>query len=116
MEAFRSGAAWVLIATDLLGRGIDFKGVATVVNFDFPHSTAAYIHRVGRTGRAGRSGTAITFFTEAEADSLRAVANVMKARWEGGARALWWRQQCMEPRCQGVGKAWPPPVPVGLTG
>ena len=50
------GRTWVLVATDLIGRGMDFLGVNTVVNFDFPNSTTDYIHRVGRTGRAGRSG------------------------------------------------------------
>ena len=46
----------MLVATDLIGRGMDFLGVNTVINFDFPHSTTDYIHRIGRTGRAGRSG------------------------------------------------------------
>lgn len=45
---FRSGKVWLLIATDLLGRGMDFKGVNLVVNFDFPPSSASYIHRVGQ--------------------------------------------------------------------
>ena len=60
-------------------RGIDFKGVNTVINYDFPQTTVSYIHRIGRTGRAGRSGRAITFFTEEDAEQLRAIANVMKA-------------------------------------
>ena len=55
-SACRLGRTWVLVATDLIGRGMDFLGVNTVVNFDFPNSTTDYIHRVGRTGRAGRSG------------------------------------------------------------
>jgi superfamily II DNA/RNA helicase len=56
VDNFRSGRTWVLIATDLIGRGMDFVGVNTVVNYDFPKTTADYIHRVGRTGRAGRAG------------------------------------------------------------
>ena len=60
-------------------RGVDFKGVNTVINYDFPQTTVSYIHRIGRTGRAGRSGRAITFFTEEDAEQLRAIANVMKA-------------------------------------
>lgn len=63
-RAFRSGQVWVLICTELLGRGIDFKGVNLVINYDFPPSTVSYIHRIGRTGRAGRRGKAITFFTD----------------------------------------------------
>lgn len=66
IKKFRSGAVWVLICTDLMARGIDFKGVNTVINYDFPQSTVSYIHRIGRTGRAGRQGHAITFFTEAD--------------------------------------------------
>ena len=58
---------------------MDFKGVSLVVNYDFPQSTTSYIHRIGRTGRAGRAGRAITFFTEADAEQLRSIANVMKA-------------------------------------
>jgi ATP-dependent RNA helicase DDX52/ROK1 len=48
VEKFREGKTWVLIATDLLGRGMDFKGVNVVINYDFPHTSASYIHRVGR--------------------------------------------------------------------
>lgn len=44
---FRSGKTWVLIATDVLARGMDFKGVNCVINYDFPDSAAAYIHRIG---------------------------------------------------------------------
>ena len=53
---FRAGLTWLLIATDLVGRGMDFLGVTTVVNYDFPMSTHDYVHRVGRTGRAGHPG------------------------------------------------------------
>ena len=69
----------MLVATDLVGRGMDFAGVNTVINFDFPRSTTDYVHRVGRTGRAGRKGDAVTFFTEDDVGQLRAVANVMRA-------------------------------------
>jgi len=50
---FRLGKVWVLIATDLMARGMDFKGVRVVINYDFPPSVVQYIHRIGRTGRAG---------------------------------------------------------------
>lgn len=54
--ARRSGRTWVLVSTDVIGRGMDFVGVSTVVNYDFPASTMDYIHRIGRTGRAGHTG------------------------------------------------------------
>lgn len=79
VKSFRAGKIWVLICTDLMGRGIDFKGVNLVINYDFPQSAVSYIHRIGRTGRAGRVGQAITFFTEDDAVNLRSIANVMKA-------------------------------------
>lgn len=68
----------VLICTDLMARGIDFKAVKMVINYDLPQSSVAYIHRIGRTGRAGRTGEAITFFTEADVPHMRSIANVMK--------------------------------------
>lgn len=79
IQKFRLGEIWVLITTELLSRGIDFKGVNSILNFDFPESSASYIHRIGRTGRAGRKGVAVTLFSLDDADKLRAIANVMKA-------------------------------------
>jgi len=78
VRAFRSGGIWVLICTELMGRGIDFKGVNLVINYDFPPSAVSYIHRIGRTGRAGREGQAITYYTEADKPMLRCIANVMQ--------------------------------------
>ncbi|KAK7926148.1 hypothetical protein WMY93_008458 [Mugilogobius chulae] len=78
VNSFRSGHIWVLICTALLARGIDFKGVNLVLNYDFPTSAVEYIHRIGRTGRAGHCGKAITFFTENDKPLLRSIANVIK--------------------------------------
>mmetsp|Transcript_13352 Transcript_13352/g.38437 ORF Transcript_13352/g.38437 Transcript_13352/m.38437 type:complete len:654 (+) Transcript_13352:144-2105(+) len=75
---FRKGETWVLICTDLVARGVDFRAVNMVINYDLPTSGITYVHRIGRTGRAGRSGHAITMFTEADFENLRAIANVMK--------------------------------------
>ncbi|KAK2364087.1 DEAD-box ATP-dependent RNA helicase 57 [Trifolium repens] len=77
VDNFRAGKTWVLIATDVVARGMDFKGINCVINFDFPDSASAYIHRIGRSGRAGRSGEAITFYTEEDIPFLRNVANLM---------------------------------------
>lgn len=79
VKCFRAGKIWVLISTELMGRGIDFKGVNLVINYDFPTSAVAYIHRIGRTGRAGRPGKAITFYTEDDGSNLRSIANVMRS-------------------------------------
>ncbi|KAJ6817053.1 DEAD-box ATP-dependent RNA helicase 57 [Iris pallida] len=79
VDNFRAGRTWVLIATDVVARGMDFKGVNCVINYDFPDSASAYIHRIGRCGRAGRSGEAITFYTEEDKPFLRNIANVMEA-------------------------------------
>jgi ATP-dependent RNA helicase DDX52/ROK1 len=78
VEAFREGKIWVLVATDLLARGVDFRAVEMVINFDIPTTAVNYIHRIGRTGRAGRKGTAITFFTSNDRVHLRTIANVIR--------------------------------------
>ncbi|SJX65357.1 probable ROK1-ATP-dependent RNA helicase [Sporisorium reilianum f. sp. reilianum] len=78
VAAFRRGDVWVLICTELMARGIDFKGVQLVINYDFPQSVQSYIHRIGRTGRAGRQGRAITYFTKEDAAHLKTVVNVMR--------------------------------------
>ncbi|CAK9783418.1 ATP-dependent RNA helicase ROK1 [Cutaneotrichosporon oleaginosum] len=79
IDAFRRGDAWVLVVTDVLARGMDFRGVKVVVNYDFPQTVQSYIHRIGRTGRAGRPGKALTFFSNEDAPYLRTIANVLRA-------------------------------------
>lgn len=80
MAAFRKGEIWVIITTDLLARGVDFRGLNGVVNYDVPTSAAAYIHRVGRTGRAGREGgVAVTFYTKDDIPYVKPIANVIAA-------------------------------------
>jgi superfamily II DNA/RNA helicase len=71
MDAFRSGALNVLIASDIAARGLDIKGVTHIFNFDAPTLSKAYLHRVGRTGRAGAKGTGISLLTETEARVVR---------------------------------------------
>ncbi|EJW88371.1 hypothetical protein WUBG_00716 [Wuchereria bancrofti] len=75
---FRSGQIWILVCTDLMGRGLDLSGVNLVVNFDLPTSIISYIHRIGRAGRAGRRGHAITYFTENDLSFIRPIATVIK--------------------------------------
>jgi len=78
VEGFREGKIWILICTDVAGRGMDFKNARTVVNFDFPESAVDYVHRIGRTGRGGRKGTATTLFTEDDFGRVREIANIIK--------------------------------------
>ncbi|GAA5837774.1 hypothetical protein JCM11251_002319 [Rhodosporidiobolus azoricus] len=78
VKRFASGQVWCLICTDVMARGVDFKGVKLVINYDFPQSAMSYIHRIGRTGRAGKEGKAVTFFTKADAGHLKTIVNVMR--------------------------------------
>jgi len=78
IKDFRSGRLWFLVTTELLARGLDFPDVSCVINYDFPCTTASYIHRIGRTARAGKQGKAITLFTKDDANSLRTIVNVMR--------------------------------------
>lgn len=79
IRKFREGTLWMLIATDVLARGLDFLGVNTVINYDVPASPMAYVHRIGRTGRNGRNGLAITLFTEEDKLHLPRIFNIAKA-------------------------------------
>lgn len=63
LDAFKSGATQLLVATDVAARGLDIPNVGTVINYSFPLTIEDYIHRIGRTGRGGKSGKSITFFT-----------------------------------------------------
>ena len=64
MFKFKSGQLDVLVATDIVARGIDIDDIAMVINYDVPHDAEDYVHRIGRTARAARTGTAITFVSE----------------------------------------------------
>ncbi|KAF9998885.1 RNA-dependent ATPase rok1 [Entomortierella chlamydospora] len=94
VEGFRQGKIWVLIATELMARGVDFKGVNLVINYDFPQTVQSYIHRIGRTGRAGRSGEAITYFTNEDQTYLKSIVNVMR---ESGCEVADWMLEMKKP-------------------
>lgn len=64
LESFKSGEYDILVATDVVGRGLDVKGVKAVINYDMPKDIQTYTHRIGRTGRAGAKGLAISLVTE----------------------------------------------------
>ena len=88
VSRMRRGESWVMVSTEVMARGMDFKGVREVINYDFPTSVQSYIHRIGtwpavplarktrrylpgRTGRAGRDGKAVTYFTDEDAPYLK---------------------------------------------
>ena len=73
LERFRSGAIQILVATDVMSRGIDVQGIDAVINFDVPLDPEDYVHRIGRTGRAGAAGQAFTFMGPDEVTPLREI-------------------------------------------
>jgi len=77
VETFEKGELRVLVATDLMARGIDFEDVTHVVNFDLPESDEGYLHRIGRTGRADSAGVAINFIGPLDVEQLHAVERLM---------------------------------------
>ncbi|KAI9782672.1 MAG: RNA-dependent ATPase [Peltula sp. TS41687] len=88
LDAFKSGASPLLVATDVAARGLDIPDVRLVVNVTFPLTVEDYVHRIGRTGRAGNEGTAITLFTEHEKSLAGALINVLKAANQAVPEAL----------------------------
>ncbi|MUH38231.1 DEAD/DEAH box helicase [Zobellia amurskyensis] len=77
IEKFESGKSRILIATDVIARGIDIDKISTVISFDTPYYPENYIHRIGRTGRAGEQGKSILFYNEKEAELKDAIESLM---------------------------------------
>ncbi len=78
IEQFREGTNRILIATDVMARGLDIDHVSHVINFDTPHFPENYMHRIGRTGRAEREGHALLFSTEVEHDFVTTIEDLMQ--------------------------------------
>lgn len=78
VREFREGKSRVIVATDLLARGLDVPHVGYVVNFDLPFNGEDFLHRIGRTARAGRGGTAITFVTESDDRTYRKIQKYLE--------------------------------------
>ncbi|MEI7583183.1 DEAD/DEAH box helicase [Runella sp.] len=78
VNRFESGECRVLIATDIIARGLDVVEVSHVINFDMPEHPETYIHRIGRTGRVDKKGIAISFITENEKEQQEAIENLMQ--------------------------------------
>ncbi len=77
LKRFNEGDCRILIATDLVARGLDFDDVTHVVNFDLPQDPESYMHRIGRTGRISKKGVAITFVTDKDAEARKQVEELM---------------------------------------
>ena len=73
LDGFKTGEYRVLVATDIMARGIDVIGIELVINYDLPSQAEDYVHRIGRTARAGMEGHAISFVTPAEQGEIRAI-------------------------------------------
>ena len=78
----KNGKLDIIIATDVAARGLDVERISHVVNYDIPHDTESYVHRIGRTGRAGRKGDAILFVAPREKRLLSAIENATRQRIE----------------------------------
>ena len=94
IDAFASDEVDILVATDVLARGIDIAKVNYVVNFDLPTQAEDYVHRIGRTGRAGERGFAVSFVTPDNAQELREIEKLigrqipyMKLEWDGSEQS-----------------------------
>ncbi len=80
VDKLKSGRLDILVATDVVARGLDVDRISHVVNYDIPYDTEAYIHRIGRTGRAGRSGEAILFVTPREQRLLHSIEKATRQK------------------------------------
>lgn len=78
VNSFKDGTYTVLIATDIIARGLDIEDVSHVINFDLPEQPESYIHRIGRTGRADRKGEAISLISDFETDMLSSIETLME--------------------------------------
>lgn len=77
MREFKSGRINILVATDIVSRGIDIDDIRLVINYDVPHDSEDYVHRIGRTARANNDGCAITFVSEKEQTQFKGIENFL---------------------------------------
>ena len=78
LEAFRSGQARILVATDIAARGIDVPAISHVINYELPNEPESYVHRIGRTARAGAGGTAVSFCDQSERPYLKDIEKLTR--------------------------------------
>ncbi len=95
ISALRDGGAGgidILVATDVAARGLDVERISHVLNYDIPHDTESYVHRIGRTGRAGRSGAALLFVSPRERHLLKSIEKATRQKLTEAAVAQ--RRRC----------------------
>jgi ATP-dependent RNA helicase RhlE len=85
LQNFRSGNTRVLVATDVVARGIDVDEISHVIQYDLPNEPETYVHRIGRTGRAGADGIALSFCAEGERSQLKQIERLLGQRVEVAA-------------------------------
>ena len=87
LDAFRSGQVQLIVCSDVAARGLDIPDVSHVINYDAPHHSEDYVHRIGRTGRAGKTGQALTIVTRADAKAIAEIEKLIarKIDWQQGA-------------------------------
>ncbi|CAN5242109.1 DEAD/DEAH box helicase [soil metagenome] len=80
IASLKNGTIDILVATDVAARGLDVERISHVLNYDIPHDTESYVHRIGRTGRAGRSGKALLFVSPRERHMLKAIEKATRLK------------------------------------
>ena len=87
LDAFRNGQVQLIVCSDVAARGLDIPDVSHVINYDAPHHSEDYVHRIGRTGRAGKTGCALTIATRADAKAIAEIEKLIarKIDWQEGA-------------------------------
>ena len=78
MYEFKAGRVNILVATDIVARGIDIDDIRLVINYDVPHDSEDYVHRIGRTARANNDGVALTFINEKEQSNFKQIENFLE--------------------------------------
>ena len=89
LDAFRNDSVQLLVCSDVAARGLDIPDVSHVINYDTPHHSEDYVHRIGRTGRAGKLGVALTIVTRADARAIEDIERLInrKIDWQAGDAA-----------------------------
>ena len=78
MYEFKAGKINILVATDIVARGIDIDDIRLVINYDVPHDSEDYVHRIGRTARANNDGVALTFVSEKEQSKFKTIERFLE--------------------------------------